>query len=822
LAFFAVAFAFKPVMTHGSGSEGTEMPFTFFSPFQDGYGFNTLERTALLVVLAIAVAGLIYALMLVKQVMAADQGTKKMQEIADAVREGANAYLKAQFTKIGPLIVIITILLAVTYTGHEEAYRYGRAGAFLVGAVFSWLVGFVGMRLATQGNLRVAAAAKHSYGEAMQLGYRTGTITGMLTDGLGLLGGTLIFLMFGVNAYEALLGFGFGGTLLALFMRVGGGIYTKAADVGADLVGKIEKDIPEDDPRNAATIADNVGDNVGDCAGMAADIFESYEVTIVAAMILGMATFGHKGVIFPLLVRGIGVLGSILSTYTVKAGPNDTSDTALKSVHRGFWIGSIISVVGFFILGFFYLQFSTATISEVAKAGFPGGDPANLPFWANFGMAGLDMRPAITCFIGVVLAVALNKVTSYYTHTGHAPVKSLAKACTTGHATNIIQGFAIGYESTVATLAVIAVSIMLSVMVYAGTPPMFIAYGVAMTGIGMLTLTGNTISMDVFGPVADNANGIGEMGYDKEEMEKESPGSYKRARQILSDLDAVGNTTKAETKGIAIGSAVIAAVSLFSSFIAVIAVGSEDKLAQLTVSQYFAEAGKLSVADPKVFIGLLIGGAVPFLFSSMLIRAVGRAAYYIVIECRAQFRDKEIWAGTKKPDYGRVVDICTITAQRELIGPGILAITCPLIVGLLLGPYALGGFLAGMILVGQLLAVFMSNAGGAWDNAKKMIEDGVYGGKGSEAHKAAVTGDTVGDPLKDTAGPAINPLIKVMNMVSLLTLGIVMNFTLYPKDGMDSNKVVGIIGALICAALIGWAVVNSKKETPGLMDSEEK
>jgi K(+)-stimulated pyrophosphate-energized sodium pump len=359
---------------------------------------------------------------------------------------------------------------------------------------------------------------------------------------------------------------------------------------------------------------------------------------------------------------------------------------------------------------------------------------------------------------------------------------------------------------------------MLSVMVYAGTPPMFIAYGVAMTGIGMLTLTGNTISMDVFGPVADNANGIGEMGYDKEEMEKEAPGSYKRARQILSDLDAVGNTTKAETKGIAIGSAVIAAVSLFSSFIAVIAVGGEDKLAMLTVPQYFLEAGKLSVADPKVFIGLLIGGAVPFLFSSMLIRAVGRAAYYIVIECRAQFRDKEIWAGTKKPDYGRVVDICTITAQHELIGPGILAITCPLIVGLLLGPYALGGFLAGMILVGQLLAVFMSNAGGAWDNAKKMIEDGVHGGKGSEAHKAAVTGDTVGDPLKDTAGPAINPLIKVMNMVSLLTLGIVMKFTLYPKEGADSEKAIGVIAALVCAGLIGWAVVNSKKETPGLMD----
>ena len=379
------------------------------------------------------------------------------------------------------------------------------------------------MRMATTGNLRVAAAAKRSYGEAMQLGYRTGTITGMLTDGLGLLGGTCIFLIYGEQAYEALLGFGFGGTLLALFMRVGGGIYTKAADVGADLVGKIEKGIPEDDPRNAATIADNVGDNVGDCAGMAADIFESYEVTIVAAMILGLASFGHKGVIFPLLVRGIGVLGSIISTYTVKAGATDTSDTALKSVHRGFWIGSLISVVGFFVIGFVYLHFSAEYLKlyPMAAAGFPG-EPVAVAFWANFGVAGLDMRPALTCLIGVILAIALNKVTSYYTHTSHSPVKSLARACQTGHATNIIQGFAVGYESAVATILVIATAIVLSVLVYWGAPPVFVAYGVAMTGIGMLTLTGNTISMDVFGPVADNANGIGEMGYDKEEMEATS------------------------------------------------------------------------------------------------------------------------------------------------------------------------------------------------------------------------------------------------------------------------------------------------------------
>jgi len=817
LLFMMVAFAAGFVWLPGSSDASSQVveevkKFVPFSLFTDPK-YSPIEVIALLVVLGIAISGLLYALLLVKQVLKADSGTKKMQEIAAAVREGANAYLAAQFKKIGPLIGIITVLLFVTYTGSEGAFRWGRSGAFLVGSLFSWLVGFVGMRLATQGNLRVAAAAKRSYGEAMQLGYRTGTITGMLTDGLGLLGGTIIFLLFGDLAYEALLGFGFGGTLLALFMRVGGGIYTKAADVGADLVGKVEKDIPEDDPRNAATIADNVGDNVGDCAGMAADIFESYEVTIVAAMILGMSTFGHKGVIFPLLVRGIGVLGSIISTYTVKAGPNDTSDTALKSVHRGFWIGSVISVVGFFLLGFGYLHFDASYFASnpMALAGFPNGDPANLGWFANLGIQGLDLRPAFTCLIGVFLAIGLNKLTSYYTHTSHAPVKSLAKSCQTGHATNIIQGFAVGYESTVAAIVVIAIAILLSVLVYAGTPPLFIAYGVAMTGIGMLTLTGNTISMDVFGPVADNANGIGEMGYDKDEMEKAQPGSYKRARQILADLDAVGNTTKAETKGIAIGSAVIAAVSLFSSFIAIIAVGSEEKINLMTVGQYLEEAGKITVANPTVFIGFLIGGAVPFLFSSMLIRAVGRAAYYIVNECRIQFRDKEIWAGTKKPDYGRVVNICTVTAQKELIGPGLLAIMTPIFVGFILGPYALGGFLAGMILVGQLLAVFMANAGGAWDNAKKMIEDGIYGGKGSEAHKASVTGDTVGDPLKDTAGPAINPLIKVMNMVSLLALGLVLNFNLIaPKSG---SIVVGVIVVIICAAAIGWAVWQSKRET---------
>ncbi len=821
LCLFGGAMLFNPFSSAGQEpAAGALHAFAPFAMFSDAR-YSTMEIASLMIVLAIALGGLLYAGLLMRQVMRADQGTPKMQEVAGAVREGANAYLAAQFKRIGPLIILLTLVLWFAYTGTEDAFRWGRAGAFLVGALFSWTVGFVGMRLATTGNLRVAAAATRSYGEAMQIGYRTGTVTGMLTDGLGLLGGTIIFIIFGESAYEALLGFGFGGTLLALFMRVGGGIYTKAADVGADLVGKVEKDVPEDDPRNAATIADNVGDNVGDCAGMAADIFESYEVTMVAAMILGMASFGHKGVIFPLLVRGIGVLGSIISTYTVKAGANDSSDTALRSVHRGFWIGSVISVVGFFVLGFFYLNFDALylQLNPMARAGFPDGDPNQLGFFANLGIGGLDLRPAWTCLIGVFLAIALNKVTSYFTHTGHDPVKSLAKACQTGHATNIIQGIAVGYESTVAALLVIAAAILISVLTYAGAPPLFVAYGVAMTGIGMLTLTGNTISMDVFGPVADNANGIGEMGYDPVEMEKERPGSYRRARQILADLDAVGNTTKAETKGIAIGSAVIAAVSLFSSFIAVIAVGSEERISLMTLEQYAAEAGRLTVADPKVFIGFLLGGAVPFLFSSMLIRAVGRAAFHIVKECRVQFRDPEIWAGTKRPNYGRVVDICTHTAQKELIGPGVLAIMAPLFTGFLMGPYALGGFLAGMILVGQLLAVFMSNAGGAWDNAKKMIEDGIYGGKGSEAHKAAVTGDTVGDPLKDTAGPAINPLIKVMNMVSLLSLGLVLQYNVIaPTAG---HIVAGAIVVVISFGAIGWAIWQSKRESLDLASSED-
>ena len=800
----------------------TEESFQFFA-FMTSPHYATYERVALWCVLAVAFAGLGYALMLIGQVKNADTGTEKMQKVADAVRAGANAYLREQFKKIVILIGVLTILLFLTAMAGDAppsekyAIAFGRAFAFLMGSLFSFAVGFVGMRFATLGNLRVAAAARDSFGRALQIGYRTGTITGMLTDGLGLLGGTLIFMAYGEKAYEVLLGFGFGATLIALFMRVGGGIYTKAADVGADLVGKIEAGIPEDDPRNAATIADNVGDNVGDCAGMAADIFESYEVTIVAAMILGWASFGHKGVIFPLLVRAIGVVASIISTYSVRAGDKGSVAGAMKSVNRGFAIGSTLSIIGFVVLGLFYLRFDASYFTQYpqAAAGYPllngAVHTAGLPFWANLGFAGLDMRPAWTCLVGILLAIGLNRCTEYWTGTEYTPVKSLAQSCQTGHATNIIQGFAVGYESTVWAILIIAVAILASVGLYTGTSPVFVAYGVAMCGIGMLTLTGNTISMDVFGPVADNANGIGEMGYEPEKMGAEKT---KIARQILADLDAVGNTTKAVTKGIAIGSAVIAAVSLFNSYISTIAGGSEA--AQVTREMYDKIAGLLTVANPSVFIGFLIGGAIPFLFSSMTIRAVGRAAFLIVKECRTQFRDREIWEGRKLPDYGRVVGICTATAQKELIGPGLLAILAPVTVGFLLGPLALAGFLAGMILVGQLLAVFMANAGGAWDNAKKTIEDGLYGGKRSEAHKASVTGDTVGDPLKDTAGPAINPLIKVMNMVSLLVLPLVLMF--HPISGLAAERRLSgfVVYPLIvvCIGAIVWAVRRSKEDSP--------
>ncbi len=732
--------------------------------------FSQGERWALWGVLLTAVFGLLYAVFLAAEMLGRDQGTEAMRKVSAAIRIGANAYLNRQFRTIVALILVLTALLY--FTASEHSIAIGRACAFLMGSLFSGIVGFIGMNMAVQGNVRVAAASRTSFAQALKIAYRTGTITGMLTDGLGLLGGTLIFMVYGEQAYEVLLGFGFGGTLLALFMRVGGGIFTKAADVGADLVGKLEHDVPEDDPRNAATIADNVGDNVGDCAGMAADIFESYEVTIVSAMILGWASFGHKGVIFPLLVRAVGVLSSIIGTYLVKT--TEEARAAMKAIHVGFTVSALVSIVGFCVIGFYYLRFPDT----------------HLAGWVNLGVPGLDMRPVWTTLVGIALAVSINYLTDHFTAPEKSPVQFVARATQTGHATTIINGIAIGYESSVWSVLVIAMAVFGSVLIYHGTNPTYVAYGVAMCGIGMLTLTGNNISMDVFGPVADNANGIGEMCH-----------LDKRARQTLADLDACGNTTKAITKGIAIGSAVIAAVSRFNTYI--------TDIAKFTGKTYEQIVPLLSISEPMVFIGFLIGGSIPFLFSSLTIRAVGRAAFLIVHEVRAQFKDRAIWEGTKTPDYARVVSICTQEAQRELIGPGLLAVLTPIIIGLLFHKEALGGFLAGIILSGQLLAVFMSNAGGAWDNAKKFIEDGHYGGKGSDAHKCSITGDTVGDPLKDTAGPALNPLIKVMNMVSLLILPFVVK---YDRLTVPVLLVVGI-GLLVLAVVI----YRSKQESPEIL-----
>ena len=698
-----------------------------------------------------------------------------MQEVWQAIRLGADAYLARQLKTILPLIFVLTAVLFFSVyiippseealqrfsTYSSETVRlivgFGRAAAFVMGAIFSLIVGQFGMRMAVEGNVRVASAARKSFAEALKIAYRSGTVTGMLTDGLGLLGGTLIFIIFGIASPDVLLGFGFGGTLLALFMRVGGGIYTKAADVGADLVGKVEKNIPEDDPRNAAVIADLVGDNVGDCAGMAADIFESYEVTIVSGLILGLAlvSFTHelKWIVFPLLVRGIGVLSSIFGTYLVK-GEGKNQD-AFSSINKGFYASAGISIVAFFFLSMFYMH---------------------------------EWRAFLSVGVGIALAIVIDEITKYFTHTHHAPVKEIAHSSKTGSATLILRGLSIGFESSAWQFIVIAVTILAAILIYWGQPVVYVLYGVAMTGIGMLTLTGNNVAMDSFGPIADNANGIGEMAH----LEPE-------ARKILADLDAVGNTTKAITKGIAIGSAVIAAVSLFGSFITDVSkvqaqMGIPENL-QLLVTG-------IRVSVPIVFIGMLLGGAIPCLFSALIINAVARAAALIVEEVRRQFHIPGIMEGKVKPDYKNAVDICTIAAQKELIGLSLIAVISPILIGMLLDVEALGGFLAGVILSGQLLAVFMSTAGGAWDNAKKTIEDGLHGGKGSEAHKASIVGDTVGDPLKDTAGPALNPMIKVINLVSLLAAPILIRH--------QRGEPGVIIAIVICSLLIFGAILYSK------------
>jgi K(+)-stimulated pyrophosphate-energized sodium pump len=750
-----------------------------------------------------------------------------MQEVWNAIKSGADAYLRKQFNSIWPLIIVLAFALffsvyivppsaeasqwhciaiqkvdvnnadaikaclsTMTPQGNPGAYQQvqlliglARAIAFIMGAGFSLTVGQLGMRMAIEGNVRVAAASKRSFSDALRIAYRAGTITGMLTDGLGLLGGTIIFIILGIAAPDALLGFGFGGTLLALFMRVGGGIFTKAADVGADLVGKVEAGIPEDDPRNPAVVADLVGDNVGDCAGMAADIFESYEVTIVAGLILGLALWRLTGrlewIIFPLLVRGIGVLSSIIGTYLVRGGPGKSGD-AMAAIFRGFLSSAAISAVLFFVAGFFYLQ-----------------DPALGGWW----------RTPTAVAVGVLLAIVIDRLTEYFTGTHAAPVNNIKKAADTGPATLILNGIAAGFESSVWSVLVIALTIVASIFIF-GTIPgadaasktTFILYGVAMTGIGMLTLTGNNVAMDSFGPIADNANGIGEMAWsgltDK---------NTKNAQQVLADLDAVGNTTKAITKGVAIGSAVIAAVALFGSFIT-----------DVSKIDPIALANGIRVSIPQVFVGMLIGGALPWLFSSFAIQAVSRAASLIVLEVRRQFK-LGVLEGKVKPDYKQAVNISTNAAQKELVSLALLGIVTPIVVGLLLQVEALGGFLAGIIVSGQLLAVFLNNSGGAWDNAKKLIEDEPKNpkkntGKGSERHMASVVGDTVGDPFKDTAGPALNPMIKVVNLVSVIIAPIIVK---YAGATGPTLYIVWAVAVLLLAVL-AWAVMRSKAPAPTL------
>lgn len=777
---------------------------------------RTFEQYALFGVLFIAVLGLLYAWFLRRQVLREDAGTPEMQKVWGAIREGANAYLKRQLKTILPLIGLLTVCLFLSVyivpVSQDSLERFaglspdtvkliaafGRAGAFILGAVFSLLVGQFGMRIAVDANVRVAAASKRSFGDALKIAYRAGTVTGMLTDGLGLLGGTLIFIIFGIAAPDALLGFGFGGTLLALFMRVGGGIYTKAADVGADLVGKVEAGIPEDDPRNPAVVADLVGDNVGDCAGMAADIFESYEVTIVSGLILGITlwriTGHHEWIVYPLLVRGIGVLCSIIGTYAVKDSKR-TAGNAMKAIFKGYTISAIISVAIFGVLAYYYMP------------GVPGG------WW----------RPFAATTIGILLAITIDRLTEYFTGTDKKPVQEIKKSTATGSATTILSGLAVGFESAVWSTLVIAGAIFLSVIIFGSIDGLtaaeqftFILYGVAMTGIGMLTLTGNNVAMDSFGPIADNANGIGEMawhGKDDKDTQK--------ARQIMADLDGVGNTTKAITKGVAIGSAVIAAVALFASYM--VDVSNVQKL----LNEAWAAAGEnkalellsqvgIVVSNPTVFVGMLIGGALPWLFSSFAINAVSRAAALIVEEVRRQFKGG-VLEGKTKPDYTNAVNISTVAAQKELIVLAVLGIVSPIVVGLTFGVEALGGFLAGIIVSGQLLAVFMSNAGGAWDNAKKVVEDepadlAANTGKGSERHKASVVGDTVGDPLKDTAGPAVNPLIKVVNMVAVIVAPIVVNYhnTFTPLGKW------GWVTVIFLLAVLSWAILSSKKPAQDL------
>jgi K(+)-stimulated pyrophosphate-energized sodium pump len=756
---------------------------------------------------AAAILALLVGWFLVIQVLKQDEGTDKMKEIAVAIQVGAWAYLKRQFRTIGMILVPVGAVVFFTSVaiskpeidGGGEALSQVQSGmyrtiAFVLGCVASGLTGYIGMTLATRGNVRTAAAARRgSMKDALQVAFRTGGVAGMFTVGLGLLGATVIIALFQNTSSAMLVGFGFGGSLLALFLRVGGGIFTKAADVGADLVGKVEAGIPEDDPRNPATIADNVGDNVGDCAGMAADLFESYEVTLVASIILGVAAFNSVGLnpalglVFPLAARAIGVIASIAGVFAVRAKDGETN--ALKPINRGFLVAGLLTVVGTFCLAFQY-------VGNPGKGTAGFGDKDVMMSWI-----GLRLFGAVV--VGLILAQVLSRLTEYFTGTEYGPVKEIAESTETGPATVVLSGTASGLESSVYAILCIAVALGATLWM-GGGDIQFSLYLVALCGMGMLATTGVIVSEDTFGPVSDNAAGIAEMAG---ELEGETG-------KILVSLDAVGNTTKAVTKGFAIGSAVIAAVALFASYIETIAgeLGLKDATTgkPLEGSAIFKAAEtQINVSDVKTFIGLLIGGSVAMMFSALAIRAVGRTAGVVVQEVRSQFKDGGIMAGTKQPDYGPVIDICTAASLRELTTPALLAVLTPVVVGFGIGYAALGAFLAGVILTGQLMANYLSNAGGAWDNAKKYIEDGHHGGKGSDAHKAAVIGDTVGDPFKDTAGPALNPLIKVMNLVALLVLPAIIKY-------QDNDGVRFVISGISLAILVA-AISFSRRQTESMV-----
>ena len=725
-----------------------------------GIEFHGFENGTLLAVMLVSLVAIGVAFVLRRMVLAADEGTEKMRDIAASIQEGSRAYLNRQFRTLA-LFVALLFFLLLLLDADSTSLRVGRSVAFLVGAVFSAIAGRTGMSLAVRANVRVAAAADQGGAvKAMPIAFRAGGVAGMFVVGLGLLGATAVVFVYQGDAANVLFGFGFGAALLAMFMRVGGGIFTKAADVGADLVGKVEKSIPEDDPRNAAVIADNVGDNVGDCAGMAADLFESFEVTLVAAVVLGVAAFPERpivGLLFPLMVQAVGILSSIVGIWLVRVRSEEES--GMRAINRGFFGAALTAAVGVAVVSLAYVH---------------------------------DWRPVGAVALGLVLASVIQLMTSYYTGTQYKPVREIAQASETGPATTILSGFAMGLESTVYAVLAIVGAIVGAILIGSGEGLDFQLYMVSLAGMGMLSTVGVVISMDTFGPISDNAQGIAEM----------SGSVSERGNEVLTALDAIGNTTKAITKGMAIATAVLAATSLFGSF-----------RRTLIAAGVAPENVDIRIDRPGVLIGLLIGGSVAFMFSAQAIRAVGRTAGRVVFEVRKQFREHPgIMDYSERPNYAAVVDICTKDSLRELLTPGLLAVVTPIATGFLFGYEALGAYLAGAILTGQLLAVMLANAGGAWDNAKKYVEDGHHGGKNSEPHKATVIGDTVGDPFKDTAGPALNPLIKVMNLVAVL---------IAPTVVALSDDAVRFPLALAGMAVLAWALWRSSHAGGAELIAEE-